>query len=300
MSLLDPIAHSEAMLGYHDPTLGVGIDAPRRSGGAAGADGAGFFATLLDIINPLQHIPLVSSLYREITGDEISPAARIVGGGLFGGPIGLASASANAIFEQASGDDILGHALAMFSDDGDPGLSPQQADAASIEANIHQQADAGGHTDAGKSADIVLAGPPALASFNAAPGAPIAMNPPLSLTPPASGQIIKQAAAPATSATPVVASETPAADALVDQMINNVPAAAAKTSVSPETDAERALPANWVNAALRDAATMNDAVQSGAAPAFGETKPWVGNAILDALSKYEAMTKARAAAGGPS
>ncbi len=49
-----------------------------------------------------------------------------------------------------------------------------------------------------------------------------------------------------------------------------------------------------MNEALRDAATMNQAVQNGAAPALGEAKPWVGNAILDALGKYEAMTKARA------
>ncbi|MEP4884867.1 MAG: hypothetical protein ABJ215_00715, partial [Alphaproteobacteria bacterium] len=75
-------AHSEAMLGYHDPTLGVGIDARGAFGGAENqGDGEGFFSTLLDIVNPLQHIPLVSSLYREITGDEISPSARIVGGG---------------------------------------------------------------------------------------------------------------------------------------------------------------------------------------------------------------------------
>ncbi|MGB0571119.1 MAG: hypothetical protein ACPGQM_03470 [Alphaproteobacteria bacterium] len=39
---------------------------------------------------------------------------------------------------------------------------------------------------------------------------------------------------------------------------------------------------------------MNQAVQSGNAPVLGEAKPWVGNAILDALSKYEAMTKAHA------
>ena len=140
MSLTDPTAHSEAMLGYHDPTLGVGIDAPRDSGGATGADEEGFFSTLLDIINPLQHIPLVSSLYREITGDQISPTARIVGGGLFGGPIGLASASANAIFEQASGDDILGHAVAMFADGAEADVTPQQAGT----PIIHQQADAGG------------------------------------------------------------------------------------------------------------------------------------------------------------
>ena len=45
-----------------------------------GEDGFNFF-DLLDIINPLQHIPILSGLYRKITGDEISPGARMMGGG---------------------------------------------------------------------------------------------------------------------------------------------------------------------------------------------------------------------------
>ena len=81
------------------------------------AEAGTFFSTLLDIINPLQHIPLVSNLYRELTGDEIEPAARMVGGAVFGGPLGFASASANVLLEQASGNDLLGHAVAMFSGD---------------------------------------------------------------------------------------------------------------------------------------------------------------------------------------
>ena len=107
MTAANTIAHSEAMLGFHDPTLWPDAE--------SSAEADDFLSTLLDIVNPLQHIPLVSTLYRDITGDEISPTASIVGGGLFGGPIGLASASANAIFEQASGDDLVGHALATVS-----------------------------------------------------------------------------------------------------------------------------------------------------------------------------------------
>tara|TARA_R110002110_G_scaffold415612_4_gene651951 strand:+ start:26919 stop:27749 length:831 start_codon:yes stop_codon:yes gene_type:complete len=276
MSLIDNIAQSEAMLGFHDPTFGV--DAIARIGGGAKGEGGeeeGFFETLLDVINPLQHIPLVSNLYREITGDEISPSARILGGGLFGGPIGLASATANAIFEQASGDDLMGHALAMVSGDSEPKIAAQQANA-------------GGRTDT----DIVLAGPPALASVRAAP---------MSLAPP-----VMTPAAPVIPAPPPVnaALATPAAPkvvktAVIDQMINSD----APTTPEPKTDANaRALPTNWVNEALRDAATMNEALQNGAAPEIGGTKPWVGNAILDALSKYDALTKARgeSALNGPS
>ena len=43
-----------------------------------GQDGMTFL-DFLDIINPLQHIPLVSTIYRKITGDTIDPASRIAG-----------------------------------------------------------------------------------------------------------------------------------------------------------------------------------------------------------------------------
>jgi hypothetical protein len=45
------------------------------------------FGDIIDVINPLQHIPVVSTIYWELTGDKISPAARMAGGALFGGPI---------------------------------------------------------------------------------------------------------------------------------------------------------------------------------------------------------------------
>ncbi len=64
------------------------------------------FADLLDVINPLHHIPLVSTAYQEFTGDTITTGARIAGGALFGGPIGLFASIANSIFEQETGADI--------------------------------------------------------------------------------------------------------------------------------------------------------------------------------------------------
>lgn len=64
------------------------------------------FGALIDIINPLQHIPIVSSIYRRITGDELSPVSRIAGGGLFFGVIGLAGAMVNAFLEKATGQDL--------------------------------------------------------------------------------------------------------------------------------------------------------------------------------------------------
>ena len=68
------------------------------------------FGDLLDIINPLQHLPVISSIYRSLTGDEISPAARLAGGALFGGPIGFAGALISGVVEDVT-DTTLGEVI---------------------------------------------------------------------------------------------------------------------------------------------------------------------------------------------
>ncbi len=71
------------------------------------------FFDFLDIINPLQHIPIISSAYRAITGDEIKAPARVLGGAIFGGPVGAAFGVANAISEDVNGGDIGESVMAM-------------------------------------------------------------------------------------------------------------------------------------------------------------------------------------------
>ncbi len=70
-----------------------------------GADGPSF-RDVLDIINPLHHIPVVGNLYRKITGDVIAPAIRVAGGALFGGPLGAAFAAASVVMQAVVGDDV--------------------------------------------------------------------------------------------------------------------------------------------------------------------------------------------------
>lgn len=79
------------------------------------------FSDFLDIINPLQHIPVVSTVYRAITGDKIDPGARLIGGGLFGGPIGLVASMVSGMVEEATGKDPGEHALAALGIDIGPG-----------------------------------------------------------------------------------------------------------------------------------------------------------------------------------
>ena len=58
------------------------------------------FGDLLDIVNPLQHIPLLGAVYRKLTGDSIDPAIRVAGGALFGGALGaIVAAAAVAVGE---------------------------------------------------------------------------------------------------------------------------------------------------------------------------------------------------------
>ncbi len=75
------------------------------------------FADVIDIINPLQHIPIVSTIYRMVTGDTISQGARMAGGILFGGVSGLLAAGVVMAVEEAGGDTVERQIAALFEDD---------------------------------------------------------------------------------------------------------------------------------------------------------------------------------------
>lgn len=69
------------------------------------------FGDILDIVNPLQHIPIVSTIYRSATGDAISPVSRLIGGTIFGKIFGLVSAVVNIVVEAVTGKDIGDHVM---------------------------------------------------------------------------------------------------------------------------------------------------------------------------------------------
>lgn len=74
------------------------------------------FRDFLDVINPLQHIPIVGNIYRAITHDEIRAPARILGGGLFGGLMGAAIGVVNSVFSKLTGKDIGEHIASLFKE----------------------------------------------------------------------------------------------------------------------------------------------------------------------------------------
>lgn len=82
-------------------------------------DEAERFKSFLAGLNPLHHIPGVSLIYREISGEEIEPGQRILGGALFGGVMGLVSGAVNALVQYATGKDIGGNVMAALKGEGD-------------------------------------------------------------------------------------------------------------------------------------------------------------------------------------
>ena len=78
-----------------------------------GADGF-TFQDFLDVINPLHHLPVIGTLYRAITDDEIAPAPRVIGGALFGGIAGFVAGLVNAVVEDETGSDLGEKALALI------------------------------------------------------------------------------------------------------------------------------------------------------------------------------------------
>ncbi len=65
------------------------------------------FGTLLDVANPLQHIPGVSAGYRAVTGDKISDGAKLGGhvalGAMVAGPVGALAGAGLFLLERLFG-----------------------------------------------------------------------------------------------------------------------------------------------------------------------------------------------------
>ncbi len=98
--------HPEAAYDHLSPYQATREQAPQIENGRLWSSADPSFKDVLDTINPLQQIPVVSTIYRAMTGDTISTGSRLIGGALLGGPVGFALALLNEIFQSASGKDI--------------------------------------------------------------------------------------------------------------------------------------------------------------------------------------------------
>ena len=159
---------------WSEPVARLGQNPAKSAGNAAGsASGSGpapfSFWDLIDVINPLQHIPVVSTIYRHLTGDEIRDSARLVGDALYGGPVGAAAGLVDIAFKNATGKDAGETVMAMLGSDkmergngvSDPGATVLAASSARDMNDIHP---AGGSTV--RMADIVWDAPAPAASLD--------------------------------------------------------------------------------------------------------------------------------------
>jgi hypothetical protein len=161
------------------------------------ADGSFSFRDFLDTINPLQHLPVVSTIYGWITGKhDIGDLPRIAGDALYGGPWGALSGLVNALVKEESGQDIGEHVVATLIGD----TSATAVTAASAEAQPPTSAPgaAAPQSNATPTAGVP-SGAPAVAPNNPSGAAPL------------SG-----AAMPSAVTTTATATGTPSAPALPD------------------------------------------------------------------------------------
>jgi hypothetical protein len=73
------------------------------------------FEDILDIVNPLQHLPVVGTLYRAMTGDKMGTLPKIAGDTLYGGLWGAVGSLADTAFEAVTGKDFGATVLALIT-----------------------------------------------------------------------------------------------------------------------------------------------------------------------------------------
>ena len=230
------------------------------------------FHDFLDIINPLQHIPIIASIYRWITGEPIGNLPRVVGDSLYGGAIGFVTGLLGVGVKEETGKDIGEHVLAAVT--GTTAETPSAPAAGAPESA----------STAAASADSPAAASPAPAPVG------ISALPPLA-TPAAPPQI--QPDHPPIPLLPSATSPAPSAAAPSAQdpaQLFLAQAAARQRQLLQGGGAARTLAAQPVPLAL----------MGGALPAAQPAAPPIDipQRMLDALDKYAALQRQRNGPGG--
>lgn len=273
------------------------------SGPSLWSQGGFSFKDLLDIVNPLQHIPVIGSVYRYLSGDEPSGGSRIVGDTLYGGPIGFGVSVVSSIFADPSGRDPGERVLAAVfgpSNDAGPGSSAVAANQAGVSAG-------------GTSANPALAGGITAMPM---PTRPVAMNQLFQSPSPAAagtpeqtflaqnalfqrqitnargtdGRVLNNRPVPlelSSNLLPVVPAATPSAKPGAGA---SQPGAGTPTANSPPADSPTAH--SPTGSALSGVSGGTSGAQPGGGAANPATDPNpIAQKMLDALNKYEQLKK---------
>ncbi|WP_372398085.1 hypothetical protein ABMY26_15175 [Azospirillum sp. HJ39] len=283
-----------------------------HNGGPVEIRGEMSFWDFLDVINPLQHIPIVSTVYREITGDTIQPSMRVMGDMLYGGVVGGMASLANAVIEEGTGSDIGDKVMASLGFGGGdrPADSIDVADApggpapsAATPAAASGQAPAGPPPAGGLAAALAAARPTSLQPPAPATGQPVRLA--AAQEPPA---LAAQLAAGGTGAPhpgKMPARDTPLASSALAK--HSVPRQVAPTTgtVMAAARAAGAAPADGIPGGTQGTppGTPPDSAAAAAAKAPpGEAGPqpvapaMLSETMMRNLAKYEQSRKAAQAA----
>jgi len=95
-----------------------------------------FFHHLLDVVNPLQHLPVIGTIYRAITGERLDAVEKIAGDTLYGGLWGAVASIADVAFEGLTGKSFEDTALALFKGNSATKVAGVKVAAPTIAANI--------------------------------------------------------------------------------------------------------------------------------------------------------------------
>jgi hypothetical protein len=234
------------------------------------------FTDFLAAINPLQHIPIVGTIYRAITGDTIGNVARVVGDGIYGGPIGLASGVIDVASTEVTGKDIGQHVIATLEDIGSifGPSTPAKPAAPAPEAPSALVAAA----QAKDPPKLPLLGSATTAGELAA-AAPIS---PL-LAPKLAAQAQAQAASPAPGAIRPLAG--PGQGIPIDVSAHGIAMMRATSAVHNPAPVALNLPAGAFSSAM--------AGSGGSAKPAIDTQPDFADRMRDGLAKYDALMAAR-------
>jgi len=94
-----------------------------------------FLHHLWDVVNPLQHLPIIGTLYRAVTGEKLDAVEKIAGDTLYGGLWGAVSSIADVAFEGLTGKSFEDTALALFKSDDKVRVASTKIAAPTITAN---------------------------------------------------------------------------------------------------------------------------------------------------------------------
>jgi len=263
------------------------------------------FGDFLDVINPLQHIPIVSTIYRALTGDEISTGARLAGGTIYGGPLGLIGAVVNEAVQDATGRDVGESALAAMGFGGEEIAGEAVADASGLapddtpvevqspprpgeapgEALTLATAARAAAVEPAVSRPLDIARAPAEAA-----GSAFGVDAPLELSASAQAALLRLTGAPAAMA------GRAQADAARDVLATQQKSAARDTAAAPVAAAR---PAAAAPVALTppvratQTASLVTAQENAAATDTALSPAQIPGAMMAALEKYEALRRGR-------